>query len=73
MRSATFFGMMNHNEADHFRRIQLTAEVERAEDMIGRYRKGIDHYRRQLNVYLKRLGHIEERLGEPEEGADDDD
>lgn len=38
--SAIFSGTMNKDEADNFRRIQLTAEVERAEDMIRRYRKG---------------------------------
>jgi hypothetical protein len=61
--------MMNNNEADHFRRIQLTTELDRAEHVIGQYREGIDFYRRLINKCYQRLGHIAERLGEPEEGG----
>jgi len=59
---------MMDNEADNFRRIQLVTEVERAEDMVLRYRSAIDFYRGQINKCCKRLGRIAERLGEPEEG-----
>jgi hypothetical protein len=65
--------MMDNTEADNFRRIQLMSKVERAEDMVTRYRKGIDHFRDQVDKYCKRLGRIAERLGEPEEGDNDDD
>ena len=68
VRMANFAGMMDDIEADNFRRIQLKAEVDRAADMIMRYREGIDFYRRRLNVYWKQLGRIAERLGEPEQG-----
>jgi hypothetical protein len=64
--------MMDDAEADNFRRIQLVTEVERAEDMVARYRKAIDFYREQIGKYCKRLGRIAERLGEPEEGDHDD-
>jgi hypothetical protein len=71
VRLAIFAGMMD-NEADNFRRIQLVTEVERAKDMVARYREGIDFYRDQISRYCKRLGRIAERLGEPEEGDHDD-
>jgi hypothetical protein len=63
---------MDNTEAENFRRIQLVAEVDRANEVIAQYRKGIDHFRRRLNEYHKRLGHIAERLGEPEEGSQRD-
>jgi hypothetical protein len=72
VRLAILAGMMDNAEADNFRRIQLVSKVDRANEVIGHYRAGIDHYRRELNKFHKRLGHIAERLGEPEEGDHDD-
>lgn len=69
MRSAIFSGMMNSNEADHFRRIQLVSKVDRAKEVIGQYRQGIDDYRKQIEKCKELLGRIAERLGEPEEGG----
>lgn len=73
VRSATFSGMMNQDEADIFRRIQLKSEVERATKLIDTYWAHITFYRRRLSSYHNWLGHIEERLGEPEKGVDDAD
>ncbi len=70
--SATFSGMMNNNEADNFRRIQLESDVERAHELIAQYHEGIGFYRQRLDKYQNWLGHIEERLGEPERGHDDE-
>jgi hypothetical protein len=72
VRWANFAGMMDYEEADNFRRIQLMSKVERAEGLIAQYRKGIDHYRDELDEYHQRLGRIKERLGEPEEGDQGD-
>lgn len=72
MRSATFPGMMNNDEADNFRRIQVKSDAERAHELIAQYDRGITFYRRRLDAYHNWLGHIEERLGEPERGLDDD-
>ncbi len=69
MLTVTVRAMEEHTEADHFRRIELTSLVERANTMIANYRNGIDHFRRDLDQYFKTLGHIAERLGEPEEGG----
>jgi hypothetical protein len=66
--SATFSGMMDSTEADNFRRIQLVADVDRARDMVARYREGIDYYRRQIDQFRYLLGRVEERLNVPEEG-----
>jgi len=61
--------MEKHSEADHFRRIELSSSVDRANTMIAKYRDGIDDYRGFMNSYFKELGRIAERLGEPEEGG----
>jgi hypothetical protein len=72
VRAAIFAGMMDDAEADNFRRIQLVADVERANGLIAQYRTGIDYYRDRLNSLHKSLGRIAERLREPEEGDEDD-
>jgi hypothetical protein len=64
--------MMDNEEADNFRRIQLMSKVERAKELIAQYRENINFYRRRLDRYHNQLGHIEERLGEPGEGDEDD-
>jgi hypothetical protein len=53
-------------EIEEFRRIQLTAKVERAEGLIATYHEHIAIYRRRLDTYHHLLGRIGERLGEPE-------
>jgi hypothetical protein len=35
VRPATFSGMMDNTEAEHFRRIQLMSKVDRANGLIG--------------------------------------
>lgn len=72
VRWVSFGGMIEDEEADNFRRIQLMSKVEWAEGLITQYRRGIDHYRGKLDKYHVRLGRIEERLGEPEGGDPDD-
>jgi hypothetical protein len=58
---------MDHDrEADEFRRIQLTTKIDRAEDLIVRYRENIAFYRKRIDSYHHLLGRIGERLGEPE-------
>jgi hypothetical protein len=53
-------------ETDEFRRIELVAQIDRAEGLIATYREHIAIYRRRIDVYHHLLGRIGERLGEAE-------
>ena len=57
---------MNENEEAEFRRMQLTAEIERAEELIANYGTSIAFYRKYVGHRQWLLGHIAGRLGEPE-------
>lgn len=58
--------MDQEREHDEFRRIELIAKRDRAEELIADFRRGIDLNRRRINWYNEMLGRIAQRLGEPE-------
>ncbi len=57
---------MEGNEQAEFQRIEITAKMERARELVVQYEIGLAHYRADLerNSYL--LGRLGERLGEAE-------
>lgn len=58
---------MDHGrEANEFRRMRIAERIDRANDMIERYREGIDFYRGTVDAFHQLIGRIGERLGEPE-------
>ena len=57
---------MESTDHDQFLRFRLVAEVERAEDMINAYWRGITEYHKRIKIHTMRLGRISQRLGEAE-------
>lgn len=55
--------MDQEREHDEFRRIEIAAKRERAEELIAGYRTAIDKNRRRINWYNEVLGRIAQRLG----------
>jgi hypothetical protein len=57
---------MDERDDIEFRRMQITMEIERAEELIETYRTNITFYRKYVDHRQRLLGHLAERLGEPE-------
>ncbi|WP_194924602.1 hypothetical protein [Catenulispora pinisilvae] len=57
---------MEHDEEAEFRRMEATAQIERAEELIVQYETGIAFYRKYIDYRQRLIGHIAGRLGEPE-------
>jgi hypothetical protein len=49
---------MDRREQDEFRRMQITAKIDRAELLIATYREHIAIYRQRVDVYHHLLGRI---------------
>jgi ribosomal protein L15E len=49
-------------ERDEFKRIELTARLQRARDLIMQYEEGLAFYRGQVEDNRYELGRLDERL-----------
>lgn len=54
---------MTPRERDEFRRIHLTAELERARQIVTLYDQNQRTFRRKIEDSLYQLGKLDERLG----------
>jgi hypothetical protein len=50
-------------ERDQFERIERTAQIERAREIIAKYHEGIRYYQQQIEDNRYSLGRLDERLG----------
>ena len=55
--------MATPNERDEFERMRLTAQIERAREIIAQYEVHQEFYRRQVEDSRYELGRLDERLG----------
>ena len=55
--------MTTPNERDEFERMRLTAQIERAREIITQYEVHQEFYRRQVEDSRYELGRLDERLG----------
>ncbi|NEE00158.1 hypothetical protein [Phytoactinopolyspora halotolerans] len=54
---------MDQNDEDHFRRIHLVQQVDRARELVEHYFDGIHFYIDQIEKDSREIGMLNERLG----------
>jgi len=55
---------MGTQQDDHFKRIQLAADIERARGLIAKYDEGRAFYCRMIEENRHKIGRLDERLGD---------
>jgi hypothetical protein len=55
---------MTPRESDQFKRIKITADIERFREIIVKYQEGMAEYRSLIEDGLYEIGGIDERLGD---------
>ncbi|WP_165367617.1 hypothetical protein [Phytoactinopolyspora endophytica] len=54
---------MDQNDEDHFRRIEVVQQMDRAKEVVERYFDGLHFYIGQIEEHSREIGKLDERLG----------